>query len=168
MPRSFDMSVEYDSSVEQVHRAFIDEQYWLARLADATVGTTFLDSIQLGDDGGVAVTSTLVLPREFLPAIATQFHSGDMRIERRETWAPVVADRATGTVDCAIVGAPATMTGKAGLSPSGAGARMDLHAKVEVKIPLVGGKLETFIGSQLTNLLIEEQRFTTAWLAGTP
>jgi hypothetical protein len=168
MPRSFDMSVEYDSSVEQVHRAFSDEHYWLARLADATVGTMLLDSLQVNNDGSVEVASTVVLPREFLPAIATQFHRGDMRIARRETWGPVIDERASGTVDCAIIGAPATMTGKASLSPAGSGARMDLHATIEVKIPLVGGKLETFIGSQLTNLLIEEQRFTTTWLAGAP
>jgi hypothetical protein len=162
------MSVEYESSVERVHRAFGDEQYWLARLADATIGTTLLDSIQSHDDGSVAVTSTLVLPREFLPAVASQFHSGDMRIQRRETWNPMTDGKASGTIDCAIIGAPATMAGKADLSPTGAGSRMNLQATVEVRIPLIGGKLETFIGSQLTNLLIEEQRFTTTWLITEP
>lgn len=162
------MSVEYESSVERVHRAFSDEQYWLARLADATIGTTLLDSIHVHDDGSVAVTSTLVLPREFLPAVAAQFHSGDMRIERRETWNPVADGQASGMIDCSIVGAPATMTGKADLSPAGAGSRLNLHATVEVRIPLVGGKLESFIGGQLTNLLIEEQRFTTTWLITEP
>jgi hypothetical protein len=29
----------------------------------------------------------------------------------------------------------------------------------------VGGKLETFIGNQLVDLLNAEQRFTTRWLA---
>jgi len=36
---------------------------------------------------------------------------------------------------------------------------------VEVRIPLVGGKVETFIGNQLVELLIAEQRFTTMWIA---
>ena len=35
MPRSFDMSTDYAVSVEEVLRAFSDEQYWLARLADS-------------------------------------------------------------------------------------------------------------------------------------
>ena len=30
MPRSFDMAADYDGSVEQIHRAFGDERYWLA------------------------------------------------------------------------------------------------------------------------------------------
>ena len=162
------MSVEYESSVERVHRAFSDEQYWLARLADATIGTTLLDSIETHSDGSVAVASTLILPREFLPAVATQFLSGDMRIQRHETWNPVADGAASGTIDCSILGAPATMAGTAELSPTDAGSRLDLHATVEVRIPLVGGKLETVIGSQLTNLLIEEQRFTTTWLIAEP
>jgi Protein of unknown function (DUF2505) len=181
MPRSFDMSVDYEGSVEQVRRAFGDEKYWLARLADSGVAAATLKSIEVGGDGTIAVASTLVLPREFLPAVATQFHSGDLRIERRETWGPVTDGRASGTIDCAIVGAPATMTGKASLTPkpapepapnpgadphtNGSIAQMHLHATVEVRIPFVGGKLESFIGGQLTNLLIEEQRFTTMWLA---
>jgi hypothetical protein len=159
------MSVEYEGSVEQVHQAFSDEQYWLARLAEAGPGNSTLDSLEDLDDGSVVVATTLVLPREFLPAIATQFHNGDMHISRRETWGPVNDGRCTGNVDCAIVGAPATMRGTSTLAPNGTGARMDLHATVEVRIPLVGGKLESFIGGQLTNLLIEEQRFTTTWLS---
>lgn len=164
MPRSFDMSVEYEGTVDQVRHAFSDEQYWLARLAEAGPGGSTLDSLDELDDGSVVIATTLVLPREFLPAIATQFHSGDMHISRRETWGPVDDGRATGSVDCAIQGAPATMRGSSTLASNGTGARMDLHATVEVRIPLVGGKLESFIGSQLTNLLIEEQRFTTTWL----
>jgi hypothetical protein len=49
----------------------------------------------------------------------------------------------------------------------GGGARLKLRATVEVKIPLVGGKLENFIGSQLVELLIREQRFTTRWIGET-
>lgn len=158
------MSVEYEGTVEQVRQAFGDQQYWQARLDEVGVGESLLDSLSTSN-GTVTVATTLVLPREFLPAVAAQFHSGDMRIQRRETWQPVVDGTAAGTVECAIVGAPATLRGTSSLSGNGSGARMDLRASVEVKIPLVGGKLESFIGAQLTNLLIEEQRFTTAWLA---
>ncbi|MFO7164011.1 MAG: DUF2505 family protein, partial [Mycolicibacterium hassiacum] len=43
--------------------------------------------------------------------------------------------------------------------------RLSFHATVAVNIPLVGGKIENFIGNQLVELLIHEQRFTTAWIA---
>ena len=47
------------------------------------------------------------------------------------------------------------------------GARLKVRATVEVRIPLVGGKLENFIGNQLVELLIREQRFTTTWISET-
>jgi hypothetical protein len=51
------------------------------------------------------------------------------------------------------------------LAPAGDGvSRLQFTATVEVRIPLVGGKIENFIGSQLVELLIAEQRFTTAWI----
>ena len=49
-------------------------------------------------------------------------------------------------------------------APESGGARLKFRATVEVRIPLVGGKLENFIGSQLVELLIREQRFTTTWI----
>jgi hypothetical protein len=64
----------------------------------------------------------------------------------------------------AIPGAPVSLTGTAVLAPAGSGSRLQFTATVEVRIPLVGGKVENFIGSQLVELLIAEQRFTTAWL----
>ena len=51
--------------------------------------------------------------------------------------------------------------------PESGGARLTFRATVEVRIPLVGGKLENFIGSQLVELLIREQRFTTTWIGET-
>jgi hypothetical protein len=36
---------------------------------------------------------------------------------------------------------------------------------VDVDIPLVGRKLEEFIGTHLTDLIAAEQRFTTEWIA---
>ena len=97
MPRSFDISVDYEGSVEQVHRAFGDEQYWLTRLADSGVDDASLDSMQIGADGGIAVATTQVLRSDRLPGVVAQFHKGDLRIERRETWSPVTGGQASAT-----------------------------------------------------------------------
>jgi hypothetical protein len=45
---------------------------------------------------------------------------------------------------------------------------LEFNATVEVRIPLVGGKIENFIGNQLVDLLLAEQRFTTEWLRENP
>lgn len=167
MPRSFDMSTDYAESVEAVLRAFGDEQYWLARLTDSGVDDSTLNSMAVGD-GVIDVVTTQVLRSDRMPALVTQFHRGDLRIRREERWEPIVDGSATATVTGSILDSPASLTGTAVLEPlDNGGARLKFRATVEVKIPLVGGKLENFIGTQLVELLIREQRFTTTWIGET-
>ena len=168
MPRSFDMAAEYEGSVEQVHRAFSDEHYWLARLADSGADDYSLDSMVVDDDGGIDVVTTQTLRADRLPGLVTQFHRGDLSFVREETWSPVRDGRADATVKGSIDDAPAGLSGTAVLTPAnpGSGSRLAFNVTVEVRVPLVGGKIENFIGSQLVDLLIAEQRFTTGWLTG--
>ncbi|MFC3776183.1 DUF2505 domain-containing protein [Mycolicibacterium holsaticum] len=166
MPRSFDMAADYEASVEQVHRAFRDEQYWSARLTDSGADEYSLDSMVVDDDGGIDVVTTQTLRADRLPGLVTQFHWGDLSFVREETWSPVRDGRATATIKGAIDGAPAGLSGTAVLAPSatGRGSRLEFNVSVEVRVPLVGGKIENFIGSKLVDLLIAEQRFTTGWI----
>jgi len=159
------MATDYEGSVEQVHRAFSDENYWLARLTHSGVDAYSLDRLTLDESGGVDVVTTQRLRADRLPGVVQQFHRGDLTLVREEAWSPISDGQATATINLAIPGAPATLTGNAVLSPAGAGSRLEFHATVDVNIPLVGGKIENFIGSQLVDLLIAEQRFTTVWIA---
>ena len=164
------MSTDYGATVEEVFRAFSAQAYWLARLADSGADDATLDSMQVGgpsgNDGSIDVITTQVLRTDRLPAVITQFHRGDLRVRREEKWAPITNGVATATVSGSILDAPATLSGTAILEPAAesGGARLRLRATVEVRVPLVGGKLENFIGSQLVELLIAEQRFTTMWI----
>ena len=160
------MATEYEGSVEQVHSAFRDERYWLARLSESGADMYSLDSIDC-TDGSIDIVTTQTLRADRLPGVVTQFHRGDLSFVREETWTPVADGKTTATVRGSITSAPATLLGKAVLAPakSGSGSRLDFRTTVEVSIPLVGGKIENFIGSQLVDLLIHEQRFTSAWIA---
>ena len=64
-----------------------------------------------------------------------------------------------------IHGAPASASGTP-LSPAKSRRRLTDgdEGHREVDIPLVGGKIENFIGKALVDLLIAEQRFTTVWI----
>ena len=164
MPRSFDMEVDYDGTVEQIHRAFGNQSYWLERLAQSGADEATLDSITSGADGGVDVVTTQTMRADRLPGVVAQFHRGDLSFVREEVWTPVGDGKATATVKGTIPGAPATLSGTVVLSPTGSGSRLNFTATVEVRIPLVGGKVESFVGAQLVGLLAAEQDFTTAWL----
>lgn len=165
MPRSFDLSASYPAGVEQVHSAFSDEEYWLARLDDSGADAATLDSMTTDDDGRVLVSTTQTLRYDQLPGWVHQFHRGDVSIVRSEKWEPVAGGEAHAEITGAVPGAPVSLVGKAVLTPSGTGSRLDFTATVEVRIPLVGGKVESFIGSKLAELVTAEQRFTTVWLA---
>lgn len=163
MARSFDLSVEYSASVEQVHAAFADEGYWNERLAGSGADTATLDSLK-SDGGALEIVTTQVLRSDRLPGIVSQFHRGDLRIVRTEKWSAISGGASEGTVVGSIPGAPVTLAGTARLHTGAKGSRQDLKVSVEVKIPLVGGKIEGFVGGKLMDLLSAEQRFTSGWI----
>lgn len=164
MARSFDLSVEYSATVEQVHAAFADEAYWNERLAGSGADTATLDSLK-SEHGALEIVTTQVLRSDRLPGIVAQFHRGDLHIVRTEKWGAVDGGASEGTVEGSIPGAPVVLSGTARLHPGARGSRLDLKVGVEVKIPLVGGKIEAFVGGKLMDLLSAEQRFTSGWIA---
>ena len=167
MPRSFDLSADYDGSVEDVHRAFTDQDYWRARLAESGVDVGTLESMRVGDDDTVEVVTLQVIRSHHLPGMVTQLHSGDLCIRREETWGPVSDGAAQGCIVGSIVDAPVNLAGEAVLSPitETGGARLEFRATVQVRVPIIGGKLENIIGARLAELVEAEQRFTTKWIA---
>ncbi len=160
------MATDYDSGVGEVHAALSDERYWLARLARSGADEARLDAMTVGSDGGIDVVTTQVLRSDRLPSVVSQFHRGDLEIRREETWSPLQGPRADATVSGGIAGAPVSLAGTVELSGDDERCTLALRADVEVRVPLVGRKLENFIGNQLRELLVAEQRFTTAWIAG--
>src|SRR3954471_6781777 len=146
MPRSFDMAAEYEGSVEQVLQAFSDEQYWLARLADSGADDYSLDSMTV-DEQGIDIVTTQRIRSDRLPGVVTQFHRGDLTLVREEAWSLNRDGQATATIKLAIIGAPATLSGSAVLSPakSGGGSLLELKGTVQVHAPLGGGNVEELL-----------------------
>ena len=171
MPRSFDLSADYDGSVDNVHRAFTDASYWRARLAKSGVDAATLESMRVGGESGsediVEVVTLQVIQSHKLPGMVTQLHRGDLCIRREETWGPVTDGAAKGSVVGSIVDAPVNLSGSAMLSPIAktGGARLKFRATVQVSVPIIGGKLENIIGTRLAEVVAAEQRFTTEWIA---
>jgi hypothetical protein len=164
MPRSFDLSVESPVSVEQFHSAFGDEDYWLARLANYGAGAVTLDSLITDADGTVTVATTVSLLGDGLPRLITQLHGGDLKTVLNETWSPIGGGRVRGEVSVAVPGVPLSGFGAGLLTPARNGSRLKYTATVEVKVPLVGGMIESFIGGQLAEPIAAIQRFTTTWI----
>jgi hypothetical protein len=164
MSRSFDVLVDSPLSVEQVHAAFSEEEYWLARLA-AFGGNTTLDSLIVGADQTVRVAITQDLRHELLPAIVAKFYQRDLKILRTETWQSIGGSQLRGVIGVAVSGAPGSGSGAALVSPAQNGSRLTLTATVEFKVALVGGTIESYLAREFARGIPEIQRFTTEWIS---
>jgi Protein of unknown function (DUF2505) len=163
MPRSFDFSVKSSVSVEQIHSAFSEERYWLARLA-AYGGVGRLDSLTIGTDGSVHVVIVQDLRHDWLPGLFAKLYPRDLQVVQKETWSLIGGGMVRGEVSTAARGAPGSGLGTVLMAPAQNGTCLKCTATVQVKVPLVGGKIESLMGRGLVQQISEVQRFTTKWI----
>jgi hypothetical protein len=165
MSRSFDILTQSPASVEQIQAAFGRENYWLARIAAGGATTTTLDSLIVDADGTVTVRITQHLGRQLLPELVAKFVPGELKILNCETWTPVGNRQVRGQVNISVSGGLGSGRAEAWMAPASNGSQLRYAWRVEVKIPLVGGKLEKSIGAGLAESIPAVQRFTTTWIA---
>ena len=162
MPRSFVVSSDSPATVEQVHSAFSDEGYWLARLATMN-GSTALESLIVDDDQTVRVATTQDLGRDLVPGIVAKFYRRDLKVRHTETWRPIDG-QLRGEINVAVSGAPGSGSGAALVAPTQNGSRMTFEGSVEFKVPLVGGTIESFIAREFARGIPDIQHFITKWV----
>jgi Protein of unknown function (DUF2505) len=162
MPRSFDVSADSSATVEQVHSAFRDEDYWLARLATLN-GSTALESLIVDDDQTVRVATTQDLGRDLLPGVVAKFYRRDLKVRHTETWTPIDG-QLRGIIGVAVSGAPGSGSGTALVAPTQNGSRLTFAGTVEFKVPLVGGTIESFIAREFARGIPDIQQFIAKWV----
>ena len=164
VPRSSDFLIESKFSVEQIHSAFSQKEYWLARQV-AFDGVGKLDSLVIDTDGAVNVVIKADLRHDGLSGLVARFYPRDWQTVHEETWSPTGDGKVRGEVSFASHGAPGSGAGTALLTPTQNGSCLKGSATVEFKVPLIGGKIEGMICRQLGGQLTEVLRFTEEWIA---
>ncbi|NTY62703.1 DUF2505 domain-containing protein [Mycolicibacterium sphagni] len=162
MPRSIDVLTESPATVEQINAAFGREDYWLARVAGDDSVT--LDSLDIDADGLVTVHITQYLGRQLLPGMIARSMPGDLKLGYRETWRPGDDGHTRGEVNVSVGGLGSSRAQNS-LSPTSNGSQLRSAVSVEVKVPLVGGKLEQTIAAGLSESIPSMLHFTTTWIA---
>ena len=99
-----------------------------------------------------------------VPPMVRSLVSGDLVIERVETLVPAGPGRYNGTVSVRIPGTPASADGALRLADVVGGSEFVVDASVTVKVPLIGGKIESMVAEQIEGLLAQETGFTLDWL----
>lgn len=163
MSRSFEVSLDSPGTVAQVHAAFGDRDYWLARL-DALGGSRTLDSLTVESDGTISVVSTEDLRHGALPGILATLYRGDLNVVSSERWAPPGDREVRGEINVAVTGAPGSGHGAAVLAPSARGSQLKLSGTVEFRVPVIGGRIEDYLARVIVEGLSKVQSFTTEWI----
>ncbi len=164
MPRAFDISTPSPATVDQVHAAFADRDYWRDRLTEFGGDSIRLDALDI-DGGSITVATTQDLRNNTLPVLIAKVVPGDLLVIRKETWR-VDGDELHGDVVITTQGAPISGSAAALVAPTAEGSTLRFRGSVQVKVPLLGGQIEKYISSQITEEIPGVQRFTTRWISG--
>lgn len=165
MPTPFAVETDSPAGVDRILAAFGDEGYWRDRIAEFGGGATTLDTLDVDSDGAVSVATTQDLRNDLLPGPLTKVFRGNLSIVRTETWRRTGADTVGGAVTISASGVPGSGAGDATLVAVPDGSRLRFTGTVEVKIPLVGGRVEKAICDQIVTEIPQLQGFTSDWIA---
>lgn len=128
---------------------------WPARKAEALGdGSAVVERVE-HPDGGVRMVVSRELPSG-VPGFLERFLPADGRVVQTDEWGPADGGERHGRWSVSIPGAPASLGGTMRLEPTAAGSRYALEGEVAVRVPLVGGKAERFIGDLVARLAAKE------------
>lgn len=113
-------------------------------------------------DSGFDLVSDQVQKTAGLPAIAKKITGDTTHAVLTEHW----ADERGGSLEIAVPGKPTSAKGTIALIEAGSGTSELIELEIKVKVPLIGGKLESVMADTIRHGIEVEQGVGTAWLAG--
>jgi hypothetical protein len=159
----FRHDLTYDAAPDEV-AAMLADPGFRERVCDA-MGSTRSDVTIDGAPvaaGGMRVVVDQTRPTAGVPSVARTFVGDDVRIVQRETWDSATSARLV----VEIPGKPGSLDAAISLASNGAGTVETVSGEVEVKVPVLGGRLAGFLADALRMALDTEERVGRAWLAG--
>ncbi|SNT43636.1 DUF2505 domain-containing protein [Rhodococcoides kyotonense] len=161
MSRDFEFTVSSEHTPEEVYEALNSEEQWLARFekAQKTDGYTLTKH----EHGGLTVDITDEIGTSELPGFVKKVVRGTLLVTRTDSWGPLEGDRADGTLVGGTSAIPASVDGTLTLRPQGTGALLTVKGTSTVKIPLIGGKIESLINDMIKDMVEQETEETNDW-----
>ena len=153
-------SIEYDAPLADVF-AMLSDPVFRQAAADAT-GVISADISITPNGEGISVRIDQVQPTEGVPGFARKFAGETTRVVQTEEWSSPTG----GTFSIETPGKPTSITGTLTLTESGGRTTETLDAEVKVKVPLIGGKLESLMADLVASGMDKEQTAGAAWLQG--
>ena len=153
----------YAASVGQAYASHITESVREEACRQSGAKSWKVEITRTADDGANVLVERTMSPQ--LPDYITKLIGGSVTIRQVEEWSPAAADGSrTATVKLTIVGQPASMTGRAVLSPDGDGSKEVVTGDVKVAVPIIGSRFEPEIAKVIEAALRIEQRVGDEWV----
>jgi Protein of unknown function (DUF2505) len=165
MPRQSEYRSTLQYSAERAFSTMVDAEFLRERLAK--IGGKDAALLEhTADANGARFRLRQALDSRDLPSIVRNLLSGDIVIERTETWKRTQAGAYSGGAQVVISGTPASATGTMSLRDTGgSGSELAVLTDVTVQVPIIGGTIESTVAEQVKSLLGVETDFMVAHLA---
>jgi hypothetical protein len=162
MATRIDHRAEFAAGLDAAYTAVAGEDALRARLA--RLGGHDADVVSYAESGGqLRIELRQGVSADKLPGPVRALHKGDLMVRRFQTWRRS-GDGYTGDVSVEVGGVPGEITARTFLTGDDKRSTLRTDGEVSVRIPLVGGRVESFVAEQVTRLLQSEAEFMAKWL----
>jgi uncharacterized protein YndB with AHSA1/START domain len=152
--------ITYDAPLADVFAMLADPAF-RQRSAEA-MGVISADVSIDAKGAGISVRIDQVQPTEGVPSFAKKFAGETTRAVQTEEW----DSPSGGSITIETPGKPTSIKGTLALSSDGSTTTETLDVEVKVKVPLIGGKLESLMADLVAKGMDKEHEAGVAWLAG--
>jgi len=155
----------YDAPIDAVMDMFADEEAVTARYASMGHRDIEVLECERTDDSLVVKTSRVV--DVDLPGFAKKVLKPTNTMVQTDEWTAVDGGDWDGTFKVDVAGSPVELSGKMRMTPDGEQTDSTVTITMNVKVPLVGGKIADWAGkNEVRTTLAAEFAAGDAWLAG--
>lgn len=151
---------------EETYPASLDDTWALLTDADVAVeryeaaGHTDIEVLEWGPDGDGFTMKTKRVVHLDLPGFAKKVLKPANTMVQTERWGPAIDGRRESTFAVEVQGAPVRISGTSRLTAAaGGGTTHAVEGRLDVKVPLIGGKIADWAGGDTQRELEAELGF---------
>ncbi len=153
---------EYDQDLETVYGEFTNPDFYLAKFEG--IGARDVEVVASSfEDGVFEIETSRDVPLE-VPGALKSLLGGWTTIVQSEEWTEAEDGVYENRLEITSDGVPANMYGRMRLYATDTGCANEVAITIDCSIPLIGGRLERFVGATTADQLEEEYAFIQAWL----
>lgn len=162
-PMKFSENYDYPTTFATTWQMYLDPEFTKNRLKEGKFDDL---EINVSEDGP---TLTIVakgnLSPEALPAQASRFVKGGVKMQVTQVWTKSGDNTAMGTMEVVATGAPVKISANCGLTEDAGRTAVTMEGDLRVSVPLLGARIEKEAMRFVPVLIDGDQAAATEWLA---